>query len=326
MAALLGTLVLAAGGYWYFHTWNNRHLAVADPDGELVLLAKGEAFSAFAERLHERGLLSHPKLWSRTAQLRGLAKQVQAGEYRVVASDTPEILLNRLISGDVVYYTVALIEGWTVMQAVAALRDNADLRRELPAVTADTLLEALGLPGGHAEGLFYPDTYRFVRGDSDADILRRAHAMLQERLQKLWGERADGLPYENPYQALIVASLIEKETGREADRSHISQVFSLRLKKRMRLQTDPAVIYGLGSRFDGNLTRRHLREDTPYNTYVRFGLPPTPIALVGEESIFAALHPAAGEYLYFVARGDGSSQFSKSLAEHNAAVRRYQLR
>jgi UPF0755 protein len=181
------------------------------------------------------------------------------------------------------------------------------------------------LPGGRAEGLFFPDTYHFAGATSDADILRRAYARLETELAAAWLARAAGLPWKSPYEALIAASLIEKETGQADDRPRIAQVFVSRLQRGMRLQTDPSVIYGLGNSFDGNLTRRHLRDDTPYNTYTRGGLPPTPIALVGKRSLMAALHPAEGEFLYFVSRGDGSSQFSINLEDHKAAVRKYQL-
>ena len=324
---MVAVFALAAGvGYWYVDRWNNTPVDLTPDTTRIVVLRSGESFSRFASRLADEGLLRHPALWARLAQIRGLAKQVKAGEYQVAAGDTPEVLLNRLLAGDVVTYQVSLIEGWTAMQAVAELARDNNLAHELDGVTTQTLLGALGLPGGHGEGLFYPDTYRFVRGDSDADILRRAHAMMQTQLQSFWQQRDPGIPYATPYQALIVASLIEKETGQDADRVHISQVFRRRLELGMRLQTDPSVIYGLGQRFDGNLTRPHLREDTPYNTYVHRGLPPTPIALPGEKSIRAAMHPADGDYLYFVARGDGSSQFSRTLDEHLAAVRKYQLR
>jgi UPF0755 protein len=211
------------------------------------------------------------------------------------------------------------------MQAVDAVAADEVLTHELDGATVHTLLGALGLPAGHAEGLFFPDTYQFVRGDSDADILRRAYDRMQTMLNETWTGRDPGLPYATPYEVLIAASLIEKETGREEDRPIISQVFANRLMRKMRLQTDPTVIYGLGNEFDGNLTRVHLRQDTPYNTYVHRGLPPTPIALPGANSLHAAAHPKPGDYLFFVSRGDGTSHFSVSLDEHEQAVRRYQL-
>jgi len=232
----------------------------------MIELQRGEAFTRFAGRLANAGIIEHPRVWTLWARLTGKATLVQAGEYRLQPGDTPAGLLARLVAGDVVTYRVQILEGWTVMQALAAVAAHEALDHRLEGATIDTLLGALGLPGGHAEGLFFPDTYQFVRGDSDADILRRAYDRMQDVLDEAWGQRADGLPYATPYQALIAASLIEKETGREEDRAIISQVFANRLARRMRLQTDPTVIYGLGDRFDGNLKRVHLREDTPYNT------------------------------------------------------------
>lgn len=323
LAVLLG---LGAG----FYAWRWLHLPLEFPadaaDAAPVFeLQRGEAFSAFARRLGGAGIVAHPELWTLWARITGKATRVRAGEYRLDAADTPSSLLDRLLAGDVVTYRVQIIEGWTAMQALDAVRQHEALRHEVGAAGVETLLGALGLPAGHAEGLFFPDTYQFVRGDSDADILRRAYQRMQQVLDDLWAGRSEAVPYQTPYEALIVASLIEKETGQEADRAVISQVFANRLELRMRLQTDPAVIYGLGDRFDGDLKRVHLREDTPYNTYVHRGLPPTPIALPGAGSIRAALHPEPGDFLYFVSRGDGSSQFSVSLEEHEQAVRRYQL-
>ncbi len=317
------TLVGAAAAGYYVVRWQQSPLAV---DGrELIVIERGEAFAHVAGRLHHRGVVDHPRLWTWLARLSGEARRVQAGEYEILAGDSPARVLRRFVDGDVVTYDVKLLEGWTAMQAVSELARHPALTHSLEGVTVLTLLDVLGLPGGHAEGMFFPDTYHFVRGDSDADILRRAYVRMQSVLEEAWEGRDAGLPYESPYEALIAASLIEKETGREGDRPLISQVFALRLQRGMRLQTDPAVIYGLGDRFDGDLRRADLRAPGPYNTYRNRGLPPTPIALPGARSIHAALHPAEGEYLYFVSRGDGSSKFSVSLDEHEAAVRRYQM-
>ncbi len=321
--SLLAT-ALAGSAMAYIAWWNSQPLAASED--VRVVVHPGQSFSAFADSLAEAGLLGNPGLWATTARLTGAARRVQAGEYWIRVGDTPERLMQRLLAGDVVSYEVRLLEGWTVRQVLETLAAQEALRHELAGVDETTLLGALGLQAGHAEGLFFPDTYRYTRGASDADILRRAYAKLQEELARAWPKRAAGLPYETPYEALIAASLIEKETGREEERAIIAQVFVTRLQRGMRLQTDPAVIYGVGSRFDGDLTRRHLRTDTPYNTYTRKGLPPTPIALVGTRSLQAALHPAGGDYLYFVSRGDGTSQFSVSLEEHQAAVRKYQLK
>jgi UPF0755 protein len=323
LAAALAVVLLAGGFLVFVERWHDSPLPLEAPvDAELE---QGQPFSRFASHLAERGIITHPLLWSWRARLSGAARQIQAGEYEIHPGDTPATLLARLRRGEVKTYEVQLIDGWTIRQALGALAAHPVLVHTLAGTDEETLLEQLGLPGGHAEGMFFPDTYHFERGASDADILRRAYAKLQNELAALWESRAQGLPYETPYEALIVASLIEKETGVDTDRPRISQVFASRLSLGMRLQTDPSVIYGIGRSFDGNLTRRHLRTDTPYNTYTRSGLPPTPIALVGARSLIAALHPAPGDYLYFVSRGDGSSEFSASLKEHEAAVRKYQL-
>jgi UPF0755 protein len=315
-------LVSVAAVIFVVH-WNGSALAIDEP--LTVSVEPGESFVRFAERLTSAGILSHPRMWSRLARLRGLARRVKAGEYLIEPTDTPETLLQRLVAGTVVSYQIRINEGWTIMQSLQTFASHDKLKHTLRGVDVETLLDALGLPAGHAEGLFFPDTYRFVGGDSDADILRRAYAKMSTELEAAWSQRQANVPYETPYQVLIVASLVEKETGREEDREHVSQVFASRLREGMRLQTDPTVIYGMGERFDGNLRRRDLKEDTPYNTYVHRGLPPTPIALPGARSIHAALHPGSGNFLYFVSRGDGSSQFSMNLADHRAAVRRYQL-
>lgn len=319
---VLGVLAVA-GAALYVKSWQARPLQVTED--LRVVLAPGQSFSAFARQLEADGLLRDAWLWSGLARLDGSARRVQAGEYWVRLGDRPADLLARLLSGEVVRYEVKLIEGWTLAEALAALSVHPELEHELQGVDETTVLGVLGLPAGHGEGLFFPDTYHFERGTSDADILRRAYGKLEQELAAAWQSRDSGLPYDSPYDALIVASLIEKETGRDEDRANIAQVFVSRLHRGMRLQTDPSVIYGVGATFDGDLTRRHLRTDTPYNTYTRHGLPPTPIALVGRKSLQAAMHPAPGEFLYFVSRGDGSSHFSVSLEEHQAAVRRYQL-
>ena len=267
-----------------------------------------------------------PLLWRVAGRLTGVESRIQAGEYQLPADVTPQQVLARLSTGEgLVSYTISFIEGVTVREMREVLQRADNLRHTLDKLADDDLLAVLGLPPGPAEGWFFPDTYAFNRGTSDADILRRAYAQMREVLTASWEARADGLTLATPYEALTLASIVEKETGRGSDRPTISQVFNRRLQLGMKLQTDPTVIYGVGPEFDGDITRKHLRTDTPYNTYTRFGLPPTPIALPGRDSIEAALHPAESEFLYFVARGDGTSQFSATLEEHNAAVRRYQL-
>jgi len=318
---LVGAVVLSFVGFIGY--WSNTPLSVAAD--QRLELTRGQSFSDFARDLAAQGILSQPRLWSWQARWQGKAHRVQAGEYWIRRGDTPNTLLEALVAGDVIRYDIQLLEGWTLREVLDVLARNEKLIAELGSVDKHTLLGVLGLPGGNAEGLFFPDTYQFTRGVSDADILRRAYDQMQLELADAWQDRAVGLPYDTPYQALVAASLIEKETGRDEDRLLIGQVFVTRLRLGMRLQTDPSVIYGLGQEFDGNLTRKHLRTDTPYNTYTRNGLPPTPIALASARSIKAALQPADGDYLYFVSRGDGSSQFSITLEEHESAVRKYQL-
>jgi UPF0755 protein len=227
--------------------------------------------------------------------------------------------------GEVVQYNLTLVEGWSFRQVREALVRESKLDLTLSELDDEQLMARLGQPGVNPEGRFFPDTYRFVRGMTDLDLLKQAYARLELVLAEEWAARADELPYKEPYDALIMASMIEKETGVSEERGAIAGVFIRRLRIGMRLQTDPTVIYGLGERYKGRLTRAHLREVTPYNTYQIDGMPPTPIALVGREAIHAALHPVAGRSLYFVARGDGSHVFSNSLEAHNRAVREYQL-
>ncbi len=328
---LLGGAAAAVAGFGaaalYVVHWQQAPLSVPDdsPSGVRLVLEPGEPFARFTARLAEAGVLDKPRLFAWYARLTGDARRVRAGEYAIEPGDTPASLLARLVAGQVITYQVKIVEGWTAMQAVAALAHAEALERQLDGVSVHTLLDVLGLPAGHAEGLFFPDTYQYERGDSDADILRRAYRRMESVLQQAWEQRDAGLPYESPYEGLIVASLIEKETGRDEDRPYVSQVFALRLERGMRLQTDPTVIYGIGESFDGNLRRTHLRAPGAYNTYRNRGLPPTPIALPGAQSIEAAMHPADTEYLYFVSRGDVSSTFSKSPDEHEAALRRYQI-
>jgi UPF0755 protein len=229
------------------------------------------------------------------------------------------------VNGDVIRYTLTIPEGWTFDQMLAAIRTQGKLRQTLTATDDEGVMRQLGYPGQHPEGRFFPDTYEFVAGTTDTSLLQRAYEEMQRHLEEEWRDRAPGLPLDTPYQALILASIVEKETGNPAERARIAGVFVRRLQKNIRLQTDPTVIYGLGAAFDGNLRRRDLTTDSPYNTYMRAGLPPTPIALPGLAALHAALHPAAGDELYFVSRGDGSHHFSASLDEHVAAVRNYQL-
>ena len=291
----------------------------------LIDVPRGTSLRGLSEDLAAQGLIENPYFFLMMAYIRGDAARIKAGEYRLEPGTTPPELLNLLISGKVVQRALTLVEGWTVAQALASVAADERLTPRLEEATPEALMAALGHADLHPEGRFFPDTYHFVKGTSDLDILRRAFETMESVLAEEWAGRAPGLPLETPSEALTLASIVEKETGQAAERAAIAGVFVRRLRKGMKLQTDPTVIYGLGDSFDGNLRRVDLESDTPYNTYTRRGLPPTPIALPGRAAIHAALHPADGDSLYFVARGDGSHAFSATLEEHNRAVRRYQL-
>ncbi len=251
---------------------------------------------------------------------------LHSGEYRLTPDLRVRDMLDLWRRGEVVQYSLTLVEGWTFRQVRAALVRQDKLELTLSELSDAEIMAKLGQPGENPEGRFFPDTYRYVRGMSDLDLLKQARKRLQVVLDEEWEKRADALPYKDAYEALIMASMIEKETGVPEERGEIAGVFVRRLAIGMRLQTDPTVIFGLGERYQGRITRAHLREPTPYNTYTIDGMPPTPIALVGREAIHAALHPVDGKTLYFVARGDGSHVFSETLDAHNRAVREYQLK
>lgn len=285
----------------------------------------GASLKALSAQLNEAGLLSRPEpLWllgrltERTA--------IRAGTYRLDKPILPADLLDKLVRGDVVPVSIQFIEGSTYAELRKALSTHKDVRQTLAGVSDAELLQRLGAEERHPEGLFFPDTYFFAAGTTDFDVLKRAHQTLKQKLADAWAQRDENLPYKSPYEALIMASIIEKETGRADERTTISAVFVNRMRIGMRLQTDPTVIYGIGPTFDGNIRKRDLLTDTPYNTYTRDGLPPTPIALPGWGSLIAAVKPAQSDKLYFVGKGDGSHHFSRSLEEHNRAVARYQLK
>ncbi|MFN2310134.1 MAG: endolytic transglycosylase MltG, partial [Gammaproteobacteria bacterium] len=294
-------------------------------EGLVYELAPGRSLRALATDLEHRGVIDNARYLEWLARRKGVAARVQAGEYRIPAGTRPEAFLNLLVAGKVVQYSLTIIEGWTFQQMLAAVRAHPVLVQTLHDQTPQAIMAALGHPDEHPEGRFLPDTYHFPHGMTDRAFLARAHSALRQTLAREWSQRAEGLPLKTPEEALILASIIERETGVPEERATIAGVFVRRLQLGMRLQTDPTVIYGLGEAFDGNLRRRDLRSDTPYNTYTRFGLPPTPIALAGAAAIHAALHPADGDALYFVSKRDGSHQFSATLEEHNRAVRTYQL-
>ncbi|MFC6281001.1 MULTISPECIES: endolytic transglycosylase MltG [Polaromonas] len=260
------------------------------------------------------------QLWFR---LSGQARQIKAGSYEIVPGTTPRKLLSMLVRGEETLKNVTLVEGWNFNQVRAALQKAEQLVPDTQGLSPETIMEKLGRPGIHPEGRFFPDTYTYAKGASDVAVLKRAARAMDKRVEAAWALRSPDTPLKTPEQALILASIVEKETGKASDRAQIAGVFINRLRIGMPLQTDPTVIYGLGDKFDGNLRKRDLQTDTTYNTYTRAGLPPTPIAMPGKAALLAAVQPAPTKALYFVARGDGSSQFSSNLDEHNRAVNKY---
>lgn len=323
---LLGVVACGAGYASFQHWWTTPLDLGAEPVS--VEIARGEPLAAVARGLAERGLIDHPRWFSIYARLTGADAKVRAGEYAVKPGTTPEGLLRQFESGLVVQHSVTIVEGWTFRDLRKALEREGALDNTLKGRDDAAVMSALGERGTAPEGLFFPDTYLFGKRTTDLEILRQSRERMKAELAAAWRERADDLPYSTPYEALILASIVERETANPAERARIAGVFAERLRIGMRLQTDPAVIYGLGAGFDGNLRRADLERDGPYNTYTRTGLPPTPIALPGVASLRAAVRPDRQGELYFVATGmpDGTHHFSKTLAEHDQAVREYLAR
>ncbi|EXI68943.1 MAG: putative aminodeoxychorismate lyase [Candidatus Accumulibacter adjunctus] len=287
-------------------------------------VAPGGSLRTAAREIAASEVAVEPWVLIALARLMGVEASIKAGSYQISRGTTPLELLRKLTRGDFTQAELTFIEGWTFRQMRQRLDAHPHLRHETRSLSEGEIMRMLGVPEQSAEGAFFPDTYLFAKRSSDLELLARAARAMQRHLQQEWQARADHLPLRDAHQALILASIIEKETGRDEDRAQVAAVFINRLRLGMPLQTDPTVIYGLGDDFDGDLRKRDLLADTPYNTYTRRGLPPTPIAMPGLASLQAALHPAASDALYFVARGDGSSHFSRTLADHNQAVRRYQ--
>jgi UPF0755 protein len=320
LMAVLLAIVVAIAVVQAFDWYRAPIAALTEP--QTLDVAPGEGLAAVAQKLAARGLLDWPRLWTLFGRVEGKATRVRAGEYALAPGLSPANLLNLLVSGRVVLHPVTIVEGWTFAQALAAVGATPALRVTLDSVPPGEIMARLGSPDLHPEGQLFPDTYLVARGATDLDVLRLAHDRLRKELEAAWGQREEGLPLGNPYQALILASIIEKETGAPEERPHIAGVFVNRLRLGMRLQTDPTVIYGIGERFDGDIRARDLTTDTPYNTYTRAGLPPTPIALVGRAALQAATQPQATDDLFFVATGlgDGRHVFSRTYAEHSRAV------
>jgi UPF0755 protein len=318
------TVVLASGSVYL---WLQNYLStpLINSTDAILNIERGSSLQSVAGQLAERQILPAPAIFTGYARFSGLAEKIQAGEYKLEAGETPHTLLDKLVQGRVRLHSITIVEGWTVAKLLDVLAAHPAVRQTLDLDSPDGLSALLKLGYPQPEGLFYPDTYRFARDTTDVELLRQAHELLLQRLNEAWSGREPHTVLAEPYDALILASIVERETALERERAQIAGVFIRRLELGMRLQTDPTVIYGLGDAFDGNLKRRHLKMDTPYNTYVRKGLPPTPIALPGQGALQAVAHPEPGDALYFVAtgRGDGSHYFTATLEEHNAAVARY---
>ncbi|WP_179947981.1 endolytic transglycosylase MltG [Thiomonas intermedia] len=318
----MALLMLIGAGVW----WANQPIALRETPLDFSVRPGSSALSA-ARQIRAQGADLQPRLFYWLARVTGRGAELKAGSYEISAGMTPWALLERMARGDQTLLALTIPEGWTFEQMLQAMAATPGLQHDVGNLTPQQIMQRIGAPEQiPPEGAFFPDTYLYARGSSEIDVLRRAYQAMRKRLAVAWARRAPDLPLQTPEQALVLASLIEKETGRPQDREKIAAVFVNRLRVGMPLQSDPTVIYGMGPRFHGNLTKRDLQTPSPYNTYIISGLPPTPIALPGEAALQAALHPAPIKALYFVARGNGTSQFSDTLAEHNAAVARYILK
>jgi UPF0755 protein len=328
-AALPILLVLSSAAFATFRWADNYlHSPLRLEQPTVFTVPSGTSFSAVARQLARKGVLKHPRVVSTYVQLRGEARRIHAGEYEIRPDTTPAKLIDQLVRGEVLLRVLTIVEGWNVRDMLRALESNPFLKHTLQGVRQADLMARVGAPATHPEGQFFPDTYRFARGTSDVEVLRLANEAMRSRLEAAWKARSSKLPFSAPYQALILASMVEKESALPSERQRIAGVFVRRLRLGMRLQSDPTVIYGLGASYAGDIRSRDLHADTPYNTYTRAGLPPTPIALPGSGSLQAATQPDDTGALFFVATGepDGSHYFSATLAEHDAAVKRYLAR
>jgi len=315
ISALLVPALLVAAAWWYV----NRPLPLDAPTVEFTI-ERGFNMRQAANTIADAGVQEPPELLYWTARVTGLSDRIVAGSYEVVEGESVLTLLRKLYEGDVTFGQMLIVEGWTFSQIRQILETHPHLQPDTIGLSDEEILARIGAEESHPEGLFYPDTYRFNRHSSALAVLRTAYEAMQRRLAQAWDMRDPDLPLDSPYEVLIMASIIEKETGHPDDRTLVSSVFANRLNIGMRLQTDPTVIYGFGDEFEGRLRRHHLETDHEYNTYTRAGLPPTPIAMPGWDSLAAAVQPAESDYLYFVSRGDGTSEFSRTLREHNRAV------
>ena len=321
LVLVLFAAVVAAAAWWL-----HKPISLNLPAGNQVLdleIEPGMRAAQVAEAVVASGADVNLELLQLWFRLSGQARQIKAGSYEITPGTTPRRLLDMVVRGDQTLKSITLVEGWTFNQVRAALQKAELLTPDSIGLQPEIIMEKLGKPGIHPEGRFFPDTYSYAKGSSDLAVLKRAAKAMDKRLDVAWALRSVDTPLKSPDEVLILASIVEKETGKPTDRTQIAGVFTNRLRINMRLQTDPTVIYGLGDAFDGNLRKRDLLADTPYNTYTRGGLPPTPIAMPGKAALLAAVQPAPTKALYFVARGDGTSQFSATLDEHNRAVNKY---
>lgn len=323
---LLFIAALSGSGYWLY----NNHLSAPLPlDKDLhYLVEPNDTLNKIAIDLMDKKLLNYPAAfaWVTLARYEKRAHLIKVGEYIIPKNTTPQQLLELLIAGKTIQYSLTILEGWNFFQMMAAIRKHPQLVQTLNDIKDKNIMAKLGWPNKHPEGRFYPDTYHFPTGTTDVEFLQRAYKNMEKELKAAWDARSDNLPFNTPYEALTLASIIEKETGVAEERFLIAGVFVRRLQTRMLLQTDPTVIYALGKAFDGNIRRRDLKVDSPYNTYINKGLTPTPIAMPGRAALYAAVNPADGNALYFVAKGDSSHYFSATLREHRCAVIEYQLK
>ena len=320
MILLLVCLVLS---YQLFR-FQIEPIHLSQPD-QTFTIDSGSNIRTIAQKLSLEKVIEDPWLFILLARIKGQENSLRAGEFRLIPGQTSSELLDTFTRGLSIQYSFTVIEGWTFRQMMSALAEHSTIQNTLAGKSDKEIMAILGFPEKHPEGLFFPDTYSFPRDTSDVAFLRRSYQLMKKHLNREWQSRSDNLPVKTPYEALILASIVEKETGAAFERPLIAGVFTQRLRKGMRLQTDPTVIYGMGDHFDGDIRFRDLKKDTPYNTYTRKGLTPTPIALPGLDAIKAVLHPEDTKALYFVSKGDGTHQFSETLEEHNQAVTRYQL-
>ena len=321
LLAALVALALGGAGLWWVH----QPLKLPAPSVDLSV-EPGTTPRGIAQAVADTGVDVQPQLLYLWFRVSGQDRQMRAGSYELERGVTPKLLLNVLVRGEEATRSLVLVEGWNFRQVRAALAKADQLKPDSVGLTDEALMTKLGKPGVHPEGRFFPDTYTYSKGSTDVALLQRAMRAMDKKLEAAWAARASDLPLKSADEALVLASIVEKETGKANDRAQIASVFTNRLRIGMPLQTDPTVIYGMGERYAGKITRADLRTPTPYNTYVVAGLPPTPIALPGRESIHAALNPVAGQSLYFVARGDGSHTFSDNLDDHNKAVQEFQIK